>query len=123
MNRPHTKRRELVDVAMGRKPADKILRGGKLVNVITKEIYLADIAIKGDRIAAVGDVKRCKGPKTETLNAKGFYLVPGLVEPHLHSYHTYINITNYAKAVLIHGTTQNVVLPFRLFCRHDVVSS
>lgn len=105
MKRPHTKRRDLVDVAMGRKPADKILRGGKLVNVITEEIYPADIAIKGDRIAAVGDVKRCTGPKTETLNAKGFYLVPGLVEPHLHSYHTYINITNYAKAVLIHGTT------------------
>ena len=63
MKRPHTKRSELVDVAMGRRPADKILQGGKLVNVITEEIYPADIAVKGDRIAAVGDVKRCKGPK------------------------------------------------------------
>jgi adenine deaminase len=105
MNRPHIKRRELVDVAMGRKPADKILRGRKLVNVITSEIYPADVAIKGDRIAAVGDVKRCKGSKTEVIDAKGAYLVPGLVEPHLHSYHTYINVTNYAKAVLLHGTT------------------
>jgi adenine deaminase len=105
MNRPHTRRRELVDVAMGRKPADRILSGGKLVNVITSEIYPADVAIKGDRIAAIGDVKRCKGPKTDVINAKGAYLVPGLVEPHLHCYHTYINVTHYAKAVLIHGTT------------------
>ena len=105
MKRPHTKRRDLVDVAMGRTPADKIIHGGKLVNVITSEIYPADIAIKGDRIASVGDVKRCKGPKTEVIEAKGTYLVPGLVEPHLHCYHTYINVTNYAKAVLIHGTT------------------
>lgn len=105
MNRPHTKRRDLIDVAMGRQKADKILRGGKLVNVLTLEIYPADVAIKGDRIAAVGDTKRCMGNKTEVIEAKGLYLVPGLVEPHLHSYHTYINITNYAKAVLIHGTT------------------
>ena len=105
MNRPHTKRRDLIDVAMGRQKADRILRGGKLVNVITLEIYPADVAIRGDRIAAVGDVKRCVGNKTEVIDAKGLYLVPGLVEPHLHSYHTYINITNYAKAVLIHGTT------------------
>ena len=105
MKRPHIKRRDLVDVAMGRAPADKIIHGGKLVNVITSEIYPADIAIKGDRIASVGDVKRCKGPKTEVIEAKGRYLVPGLVEPHLHCYHTYINVTNYAKAVLIHGTT------------------
>ena len=74
MKRPHTKRRDLVDVAMGRAPADKIIRGGKLVNVITSEIYPADIAIKGDRIAAVGDVKRCKGPATEVIDAKGVYL-------------------------------------------------
>lgn len=105
MNRPHTRRRELIDVAMGRKPADKILSGGKLVNVITSEIYPAEVAIKGDRIAAIGDVKRCKGPKTEVIDAKGAYLVPGLVEPHLHFYHSYINVTNYAKAVLINGTT------------------
>lgn len=105
MNRPHTSRRDLVDVAMGRRPADKILRGGKLVNVITSEVYPAEVAIKGDRIAAVGSVKRCKGPKTKVIDAKGAYLVPGLVEPHLHNYHSYINITNYAKAMLIHGTT------------------
>ena len=105
MKRPHTKRRDLVDVAMGRSPADKIIRGGKLVNVITSEIYSADIAIKGDRIAAVGDVKRCKGPATEVIDAKGMYLTPGLVEPHLHCYHSYMNVSNYAKAVLIHGTT------------------
>jgi len=105
MNRPRTQRRELVDVAMGRKPADTVIRGGKLVNVLTSEIYPADVAIKGDRIAAVGDVRRCKGPKTEVIDAKGAYLVPGLIEPHLHFYHSYLNATNYAKAVLIHGTT------------------
>jgi len=105
MNRPHTKRRELIDVAMGRKSADKILRDGKLVNVLTSEIHPADVAIKGDRIAAVGDVKRCEGSKTEVIDAKGAYLVPGLVEPHLHFYHGYMNVTNFAKAVLIHGTT------------------
>jgi adenine deaminase len=78
MNRQHTQRRELIDVAMGRKPADTVVTGGKLVNVMTSEIYSADIAIKGDRIAAIGDVKGCRGPKTEIVDAHGAYLVPAL---------------------------------------------
>jgi adenine deaminase len=56
------------------------LRGGKLVNVATSEIYPADVAIKGDRIAAIGDVKRSRGSKTEIIDAKRAYLVPGLVD-------------------------------------------
>ena len=58
-------RRELIDVAMGKAPADVVVEGGKLVNVATAEIYEADIAVRGDRIAAVGDVENTKGIKPE----------------------------------------------------------
>jgi len=105
MNRQHTKRRELIDVAMGRKPADTLVRGGKLVNVMTSEIYSADIAIKGDRIAAIGDVKRCRGSRTDIIDANKAYLVPGLIEPHVHFYHGCLNVTNYTRAILNHGVT------------------
>ena len=50
------KRRELIDVAMGKTPAEIVIQGGRLINVATAEIYPADVAIKGGRIAAVGDV-------------------------------------------------------------------
>jgi adenine deaminase len=98
-------RKDLIDVAMGKMPATLIIQGGRLVNVYTKEIYPADVAIYGDRIAAVGDVKYTKGKRTKTINAEGKYLTPGLIETHLHSYHSYLNLTAFAKACLIHGTT------------------
>ena len=54
----------LVDVALGRSPADLVIRGGNLVNVFTEEIYPADVAVYGSKIAAVGDVSGQAGPAT-----------------------------------------------------------
>ena len=44
----------LMDVALGNQPADLIITGGRLVNVLTREIYFADISVSGGRIAACG---------------------------------------------------------------------
>ena len=77
-------RRELIDVAMGKSHADVVVEGGRLVNVATAEIYDADVAVKGDRIAAVGDVGYTKGPDTRVIDARGRFVTPGLVEGHLH---------------------------------------
>jgi adenine deaminase len=99
------KRRELIDVAMGKVPADVVVEGGRLVNVATGEIYEADIAIKGDRIAAVGDVAYAKGPRTRVIDATGRFVTPGLVEGHLHQYHSYLGVTEYVEALLSHGVT------------------
>jgi adenine deaminase len=98
-------RSELVDVAPGRTPADKAIVNGKFFNVISSEIYSANIAILKDRIAAIGDIKRCIGAKTEVIEAKKLCLVPGLVDPHLHFYHACMNVENFVKASLKHGTT------------------
>jgi len=48
---------------MGKTPADVVVERGRLVNVATAEIYEADVAIKGDRIAAVGDVALHERPR------------------------------------------------------------
>lgn len=75
---------ELVDVALGRSPADLVIRGGNLVNVFTEEIYPADVAVRGSKIAAVGDVSGQTGPATRVVDAAGSFLVPGLIDGHLH---------------------------------------
>jgi imidazolonepropionase-like amidohydrolase len=74
----------LIRTALGEESADLVIRNGKLVNVITEEIYPADVAVKGKRIAYVGDVAHCIGPETTIIDASGSYLTPGLIEPHLH---------------------------------------
>ena len=98
-------RRELINVAMGKAPADAIVEGGRLINVGTAEIYEAGVAIKGDRIAAVGDVSYAKGPNTRVIDARGRFITPGLVEGHLHQYHSYVGVTEYTEALLSHGVT------------------
>jgi adenine deaminase len=94
-----------IDVGLGRRSADKVIRGGLLVNVLTAEIYPADIAISDDRIAAIGEVDPTIGPETEIIDASGMHLVPGLIDPHVHTEVTKMSITSYAKAVLPRGTT------------------
>src|SRR5690606_10222578 len=79
-----SRRDQLVAVALGEQPADLVIRGGQLVNVYSGEIYRADVAIHGERIAAVGDVERCLGTATRLVEAAGRYLLPGFIETHIH---------------------------------------
>lgn len=98
-------RRDLIDVALGKAPADTYIEGGELVDVSTAKIYRGAVAIKGDRIAAVGDVAYTRGSDTETIDAAGRYLVPGLVETHVHSFHSYLGVDEFVRVMLSHGVT------------------
>lgn len=100
-----TPRISLIDVALGYEAADSIITNGRVVHVNTGAIREDEIAIKGDRIAAVGDVSSMSGPDTEVIDARGAYLVPGLVDPHIHQWHSYVNSTVFAGANLLHGST------------------
>ena len=82
-----------------------MLRGGQLVNVATGEIYPADVAMVGDMIAAVGDVAAHTGPDTSVIEVTGRYLVPGLIDGHLHIECSKLSITMFADAVVRYGTT------------------
>ncbi len=98
-------REVLIDVAMGYEPADKVIVNGQIVNTHTGSIHADGIAIKGDRIAAVGDVEYTKDDNTEVIDAAGRFLVPGLIDPHCHQWHTYCNSTVFATCRLLHGST------------------
>jgi adenine deaminase len=98
-------RRALIDVALGRAPADLVVTNGRVVNVLTQEIYEAGIAIKGDRIAAVGDIEYTVGDETATLDADGRYMTPGLIDGHLHMYHSYLGVNAFTEVMLSHGVT------------------
>ena len=86
-------------------PADLVIKGGKLVNVHVGEIHKADVAIKGDRILAVGDVGGLIGKETVVVDASGKYLAPGLIDCHIHVYGSHLSITEFARVVVPKGTT------------------
>jgi adenine deaminase len=98
--------RELGAVCMGRAPADLVIRNGRLVDVHTREILDgADVAIARGRVAMFGDVAHTIGGETETIDAEGAYLVPGLIDTHLHVESVMVTVTRFAEAVLPRGTT------------------
>src|SRR5678809_323232 len=97
----------LVNTAMGRIPADLVIRNGQWVSVQSGEIIpKTDIAIKDGHIAYVGeDASHAIGKKTKVIDANGRYLVPGLLDAHMHVESSMVTITEYVRAVLPHGTT------------------
>lgn len=108
MERTMENLKEMIRAGRGKIPAHKVIRGGMLVNVMSSEIYPADIAVYEDMIVAVGDVEEYIGPDTEIIDAKGRYLVPGMIDGHIHSECSKLSITSYAKAVVPRGTTSMI---------------
>jgi adenine deaminase len=102
--------RTLSDVCMGREPADLVITGGRLVDVHTREVLDGvEVAIKSGRVAMFGDAAHARGPQTKLLDAEGAYLVPGLIDTHLHVESAMVTVTRFAEAVLPHGTTTVVI--------------
>ncbi len=108
--------RALVDVSMGRMPADLVIRGGKWVSVQSGEIIPGtDIAIVDGHIAYVGhDAKHAIGRKTRVINAKGRYLVPGLLDGHMHVESGMVTVTEFVRAVAVRGTTGMFIDPHEM---------
>lgn len=97
---------ELIQVALGKKPADIVIRNGKLVNVITHEIYETEIAVAKGKIASIGPAPAgAVGADTQIIDAKGMYLAPGFLDAHIHIESSMLSYTEFAKMVVKHGTT------------------
>ena len=60
---------------------DLLIRGGTLVDGSGAEPVRADVAVSGDRIAAVG---RIEGEAAEEIDAGGLLVTPGFVDIHTH---------------------------------------
>lgn len=102
----HKLTRSLVDTAMGRQKADLVVQNASLVNVNSGEITeKQDVAVKKNRIALIGNAQHTIGPETERVDAAGKYLVPGFIDGHMHIESAMVTPTQFARAVLPHGTT------------------
>lgn len=97
--------KNLIEVSLGKRPAELVVKGGKLINVFTREIYPADVAIAEQRIAAIGDVDYCIGENTQIIDAGGRYLSPGLIDSHFHPEVCKITLTRLANWIVPRGTT------------------
>ncbi|MEM3385053.1 MAG: adenine deaminase [Nitrososphaeria archaeon] len=104
----------LIDVAMGRLKADIVLKNANLVNVCTGEIIEADVAIKGERIAFVGEASHTIGDTTKVFDLNGKYVCPGFLDGHVHVESAMVTISQFARGVLPHGTTGVFIDPHEI---------
>ncbi len=111
-----TRTQGLVNVAMGREKADLVIRNGKWVCVQSGEIIPGtEIAVLKDRIAYVGDdASHTIGENTRIIEADGKYLVPGLLDGHMHVESGMVTITEFVRAVAPRGTTAMFIDPHEI---------
>ncbi len=67
--------------------ADLVLRGGKIITVDARDTIASAVAVRGNRIAAVGtdeEILRWIGPRTEVVELSGRTLLPGFIDAHTH---------------------------------------
>ncbi len=99
------KHQDLFEVAMGRQMSDKVILKGKVVGVTSGEVFRADLAIKGERIALIGDVRKTIGKETEIIDATDLYLAPGFIDAHVHLESSFLLPEEYGRLVVRKGTT------------------
>jgi adenine deaminase len=99
-------RQELTLVALGKKPADRLLRVGRLLDVATRTWKDdQEIVIKGKRIAYVGDAGTYPGTVSERFHELELSAVPGLGEVHKHIESSHLTPEWEAALVLPRGNT------------------
>ena len=106
----------LIDVATGRSAADTVVHNGRWVNVYSGEIIAGtDVAIASGRFAYVGpDASHAIGQDTVVIDAQDRYLVPGLCDAHMHVESGMVTVTEFARAVIPHGTTSMFIDPHEI---------
>ncbi len=90
----------LISVSRGEQPADFILTNAWIVNVFTGEIEQGNVAICDGMIAGIGDYNWAE----EVLDLEGRYLAPGFIDGHVHLESSMLDVAQYARAIVPHGT-------------------
>ncbi len=99
-------------IAQGRgdEPADLVIRGARLFDLVTGELVETDIAVCGDTI--VGTHGRYQG-RVE-FDAAGLIAVPGFIDTHLHVESSLVTPLEFERCVLPHGVTTAICDPHEI---------
>lgn len=109
MEKQKLKRR--LDVAAGREKAELVIKNGKVVNVFSGKVQQESIAVCDGVIVGVGDYEG----ETE-VDAGGCYVLPGLIESHIHIESSFVTPEEVGRLLVPHGTTTIIADP------HEIVN-
>ena len=87
-------------------PAELVFRNAHLVNVLSGEIYLENVAVDDGRVVGLGDYDG-----KNVIDLAGAYLAPSFIDGHFHVESTMLTVPEFARAAVPHGTGAMVIDP------------
>lgn len=109
INRKLNKKLRIINVAAGREKADLVLKNATYVNVFSNELCQGDIAVAEGLIVGMGSYE---GVRESDVSGK--IVLPGFLDAHIHLESSLVTPTEFAKAVLPHGTTTVITDPHEI---------
>ena len=103
------KLKNLIKLSLNKRKAKIVFKNGNIVNVFTNEIIKADVAMSDNKIVGIGSYE---GEKE--IDLKNKFIVPGLIDSHLHIESTMLTPGEFCKAVLPRGTTSVIADPHEI---------
>ncbi len=109
-------KQKLLQAALGKIQNDLLIKNTKLVNVITGEIYPANVFVYDGFITHVEykDLNADLNNANLIIDAKGKYLIPGFIDAHEHIESSMMTPRNFAKSIIPWGTTTIVTDPHEI---------
>ena len=109
INRKLNKKLRIIDVAAGREKADLVLKNATYVNVFSNELCHDDIAVAEGLIVGMGQYDGIV-----EVDVSDQIVLPGFLDAHIHLESSLVSPTEFAKAVLPHGTTTVITDPHEI---------
>ncbi len=99
-------------IAQGRgvEPADLVLKGGRVFDLVSGALRVSDVAICGDRIVGVdGDYRGA-----HEIDVRGKIVVPGFIDTHCHVESSLLTPPEFDRCVLRRGVTTSICDPHEI---------
>ena len=101
---------EMISQGHGDAPADLVLRGGRVLDVVTGALLEGDVAICGERIVGIMDSYEGR----EVIDVTGKILVPGFIDTHLHIESSMVTPHEFDRCVGPRGVTTAICDPHEI---------
>ena len=101
-----------IDKALGRRPADLVIKHARILNLATGALEEGDVAVAGEIV--VGTHESYDG--RVTVDGRGAVVVPGFIDTHVHVESSVVTPAEFDRCVLPRGTTTAVCDP------HEIVN-
>lgn len=109
INRRLKVKQRIIEVAAGREKADLVLKNAMYLNVFSNEFLQGDIAVANGLIAGIGEYEG-----ENEINVNGKLVLPGFIDAHIHLESSMVTPSEFAKAVVSHGTTTVITDPHEI---------